>query len=176
MGVDVDPCKKKKKSKRKEKREKKKVHTAGGGRERADGLCGSVVMWACRWACRRVGMWMRMAVNKKEKRRTQTWRVERVDGPVGVRMGVQLCGHADVDGCKQKGKRKKEKRKRKRKRKKLLIGSEHADGHAKADDCKKRKKRKEKKRLTGVPSGRMGVWTCCGWACVDALAGGREWL
>ena len=49
----------------------------------------------------------------------------------------------------------------------------HADGHAEADDCKKRKK---KKRLTGVLSGWMGVWTCCRWACMDALAGGREWL
>ena len=100
-------------------------------------------------------------------------------------MGMQLCGHADADGCKQKEKRKK------RKRKNLLIGSERVDGHAdvwaceradgraEADDCKKRKKKrkgKKKKRLTGVPSGRMGVWTCCGWACVDALAGGREWL
>ena len=93
-------------------------------------------------------------------------------------MGVQPCGHADADDCKQKEKRKK------RKRKNLLIGSEradgrvdvwacrHADGRAEADDCKKRKK----KRLTGVPSGRMGVWMCCGWACVDALAGGRKWL
>ena len=99
---------------------------------------------------------------------------------------MQPCGHADADGCKQKGKGKKEKRK-----KHLLIGSEradgradvwvcgHADGRAKVDDCKERKKErkgKKKERLTGFPSGRMGMWTCCGWACMDALAGGREWL
>ena len=89
IGADVGPCKKKKK-KAKE-REKKKVHTAGGGRERADGPCGSVFMRVCRWACRCVGTWMRMAVNTKEKRRKQTWRVEHVDGSVGV----WACGRAD---------------------------------------------------------------------------------
>ena len=99
------PVKKKKRKKQKE-REKKKVHTAGGGRERVDGPCERVVVWACRWACRHVGTWMRMAVNKKEKRRKQTWWVEHVDGSVGV----QPCGHADVDGCKQKGKKKKKKK------------------------------------------------------------------
>ena len=40
----------------------------------------------------------------------------------------------------------------------------------------KKERKKEKERLTGFPSGRMGMWTCCGWACMDALAGGREWL
>ena len=66
-------------------------------------------------------------------------------------MGMQLCGHVDVDGCKQKERRKK------RKRKNLLIGSKHADGHAdvwacgradgraEADDCKKRKKERKRK-------------------------------
>ena len=85
MGVDVDPCKKKKQKER----EKKKVHIAGGGRERADGLCGSGVVRVCGWACRRVGTWMRMAVNKK-KRRTK---------PEGssVWMGLWVCGRAD--GC-----------------------------------------------------------------------------
>ena len=96
---------------------------------------GPVGVRACGWACSRVGMQMRMAVNKKKKEK---------------------------------------------KRKNLLIGSERADGRAEADavktEKKKQRKRKKTKRLTGVPSGRMGVWTCCGWACVDALAGGREWL
>ena len=46
----------------------------------------------------------------------------------------------------------------------------------KAKEKKRKEKKKKKKRLTGVSSGRMGVWTCCGWVCVDALAGGREWL
>ena len=41
---------------------------------------------------------------------------------------------------------------------------------------KKKGKKKKKKRLTGVLSRRMGVWTCCRWACVDALAGGRAWM
>ena len=84
MGADVDPCKKKKQKER----EKKKVHTAGGGRERADGPCGSGVVRACRWVCRHVGTWMRMAVNKKEKRRTK---------PEGssVWMGLWACGRAD---------------------------------------------------------------------------------
>ena len=62
-------------------------------------------------------------------------------------MGMQLCGHVDADGCKQKERRKK------RKRKNLLIGSKHADGHAdvwacgraEADDCKKRKKERKRK-------------------------------
>ena len=97
IGADVDPCKKKRKKQKK--KEKKKVHTAGGGRERADGPCGSVVVWACGWACRRVGMWMRMAVNKKEKRRKQTWRVEHVDGSVGVRVCGWADGHAAMWTC-----------------------------------------------------------------------------
>ena len=39
-----------------------------------------------------------------------------------------------------------------------------------------KKEGKKKKRLTGFQSGRMGVWTCCGWACVNVLAGRCEWL
>ena len=110
IGVDVDHCKKKRK-KQKEK-EKKKVHTAGGGREHADGPCGSIVMWACGWACRRVGTWMWMAVNKKEKRRKQTWRVERVDGSVGMRACGWACSRVDMQmrmavNKKEKGKKKK---------------------------------------------------------------------
>ena len=88
------PVKKKKQKEREREREKKKVHTAGGGRERADGLCGSGVVQACR----RVGTWMRMAVNKKEKRRTKP---EGLSMWMGVwacgRVGVWACGRAD--GC-----------------------------------------------------------------------------
>ena len=108
------PVKKKEKSKRKEKSKKKKVHTARGGHECADGPCGSVVVRACRWVCRRVGTWMRMAVNKKEKRRKPTWRVERVDGSVGVRACGWACSHVGMRmqmavNKKEKGKKKKEK-------------------------------------------------------------------
>ena len=39
-------------------------------------------------------------------------------------MGVQPCGHADADGCKQK-----------EKRKNLLIGSERADGPVGMQAC-----------------------------------------
>ena len=117
-----------------------------------------------------------MAVNKKEKRRKQTWWVERVDGSVGMRACGWACSCVDMQ--MRMAVNKKEKRK-----KHLLIGSEradvwacgHADGRAEADDCKERKGKK-KERLTGFQSGRMGVWTCCGWACVNGLAGGREWL
>ena len=110
IGADVDPCKKKRK-KQKE-RKKKKVHTAKGGRECADGPCGSVVVRACGWACRRVGTWMRMAVNKKEKRRKQTWWVERVDGSVGMQACGWACSHVDMRmrmavNKKEKGKKKK---------------------------------------------------------------------
>ena len=172
------------KKKKKKAKGKKKVHTAGGGHERADGPCGSVVMGACGWVCRRVGTWMRMAVNKKEKRRKQTWRVKCVDGSVGVWACGWACSHVDMR--MRMAVNKKEKRK-----KHLLIGSERADGRAdvwacgradgraEADDCKERKKErkgKKKERLTGFQSGQMGVWTCCGWACVNALAGGGEWL
>ena len=107
-----------------------------------------------------------------------------MDGPVGVQpcrwacghaavqMGVQPCGHADADGCKQKEKRKK------RKRKNLLIGSERADGrvdvwacgcangHAEVDAVKKRKKKTHwcSERVDGrVDVLRMGMRGCaCG--------------
>ena len=123
MGADVDPCKKK--SKRKEKSKKKKVHTAGGGHERVDGPCGNVVVWACGWVCRRVGTWMWMAVNKKEKRRKPTWQVGHVDGSVGVwvcsRVGMRMRMAVN----------KKEKRK-----KHLLIGFERADGRVDVQACR----------------------------------------
>ena len=62
------PVKKRKKQKE---RKKKKVHTAGGGRERADGPCGSGVVRACGWACSHVGMRMWMAVNKRKKEKKE---------------------------------------------------------------------------------------------------------
>ena len=88
MGADMDPCK--------EKRKKKKVHIAGGGCEHADGPCGSVVVRACGWACRHVGMWMWMAVNKKEKRRKQTWQVEHVDESVDVQAYGWVCSRVGM--------------------------------------------------------------------------------
>ena len=57
-----------------------------------------------------------MAINKKGKRKeergknTDRWVLDMwmgvwTCGRVGVRMGVQRCGHADADGCKQKRKK-----------------------------------------------------------------------
>ena len=83
---------------------------------------------------------------------------------------MQPCGHADVDGCKQK-----------RKKKTLTGCFERVDGRAgvwvcgraEADNCKKkekRKKRKEKRKTywSGhVDVLRMGV---------RVLAGGHGWL
>ena len=53
-----------------------------------------------------------MAVNKKEKRKKEKGKKKQTGGfracgwtcgRVGVRMGVEPCGHADADSCKQKG-------------------------------------------------------------------------
>ena len=102
-------------------------------------------------ACRRVGVRMQMAVNKKgktkeEKEKNTDWWVSDVwtCGRAGVRMGVQPCGHADADGCKQK---------RKKKKKTLTGCFERADGRVEADTCKKKKKErkgKKKEKLTGL--------------------------
>ena len=71
---------------------------------------------------------------------------------MGVWMGMQPCGHADADGCKQK-------------KKKTLTGVFRTCGwacrRAEADNCKEKKKEK----LTG-----LGMWTCYGWACVRLWA------
>ena len=61
------PVKKKKHAdgcKQKEKRKKRKRKNLLSGSEHADGPVG---VRACGWACSHVGMWMRMAVNKKKK-------------------------------------------------------------------------------------------------------------
>ena len=61
---------------------------------------------------------MQMAINKKGKRKEErgkhtdrwvpdVWMGVWTCGRVGVQMGVQPCGHADADGCKQKRKKKK---------------------------------------------------------------------
>ena len=97
-----------------------------------------------------------MAVNKKEKRRKQTWRVECVDGSVGMR----ACGWA----CSCVGMRMRMAVNKKEKRKKhLLIGSERADGRAEADDCKERKRKDSL------------VFRAGGWAC-GCVADGRGWM
>ena len=62
-----------------------------------DGPRGSVGMRACRWACRRVGVWMRMAVSKKGKRKKEKntdWWVP------DVWMGVWTCGCVGVWVCR----------------------------------------------------------------------------
>ena len=104
-------------------------------------VCGCVGVWVCGcvgvWVCGCVGVWVCGCVG--------VW----VCGCVGVWMGVQPCGHADADGCKQK---------RKKKKKHLLGCFERADGRAEADNCKEKKKErkgKKKGKLTG-----LGVWTC----------------
>ena len=55
-----------------------------------------------------------MAVNKKEKRRNQTWRVERVDGSVGVRACRWACSRVDMRMRMAVNKKEKEKKKKKK--------------------------------------------------------------
>ena len=76
--VDADGCKQKRKN---ERGKRKKTLTGGFW------TCGHVGMWACGWACSRVGMRMQMAVNKKKKK-TLTGCFERADG----RVGMWACG------------------------------------------------------------------------------------
>ena len=116
-----------------------------------------------------------MAVNKKGKRKrtltgrfqTCEWVCGHVDmwtcGCVGVRMGVQPCGHADADGCKQK--------------KKTLTGVFRMCGWAcrcaEADNCKEKKKeRKGKKKRKTHWSGHVDVLRMG----MRALVGRRGWL
>ena len=149
--------------KQRTKRKKKRILTycsrgwAWGGHE-ADGPCGHV---GVRTFCGLVWTWI--PVKKKEKSKgkrkeksTYCWRWAWACRwavwkccHVGMRMGVQTCGHVDVDGCKQK--RKKEKTN--------LAGwacgwvCGHAGvrmgvqlcGHADVDGCKQKGKRKKEK-------------------------------
>ena len=164
-----------------------------------DGPRGSAGVQACGWACRRVGVRMRMAVNKKgktkeEKEKNTDWWVLDVwtCGCVGVRMGVQPCGHADVDGCKEK---------RKKKKKTLTGCFERADGRVGVWACghvgvrmgvrkritvkkEKRKKRKEKRKKRKEKRKKRKEKRKTYWSGhvdvlrmgVCALAGGCGWL
>ena len=60
-------------------------------------------MRACGWACRCVGTWMRMAVNKKEKRRTKP------EG-LSVWMGLWACSCVGMRMQMAVNKKKKEKK------------------------------------------------------------------
>ena len=53
--AEADDCKKRKKRKKEKERKRK----------------DSLMFRACGWACGRVGMWMRMAVNKKKKEKKE---------------------------------------------------------------------------------------------------------
>ena len=109
---------------------------------------GPVGVRACGWACGRAGVWM----------------------------GMQPCGHADVDGCKQKEKRKKKKKKKLTNwfqvcgwacgRASVQMGMQLC-GHVDADGCEQKERRKKRKRkrknlLIGSKhaDGRADVWAC----------------
>ena len=78
-----------------------------------------------------------------------------VCGCVGVQMGVQPCGHADANGCKQK-----------RKEKHLLGCFKRVDGRAEVDNCKE-KERKKKNSL---------VWACGHVTDGRACTCGQTWM
>ena len=67
----------------------------------------------------------------------------------GVQMGMQMCGHVDADGCKQK--RKKEKTNLAGRACGWVCGCAGVRmgvqpcGHADADGCKQKEKRKKEK-------------------------------